>query len=399
MPGPRRARGRYTLVLVGAVLITATVLGVKYGFQSAGRFGFGTFRSSETDVNAHSPLALLNESLRRGDPRALAFIHEQVMPKPDAAKTALSDQEAKELIETLAGLRAGFPNLAAPGRAAAVSVASRILEKFSVDPAPAVWTEVLKPVHDLFSASLADASALPRCAALSEISRLWVWIPGRSLTPFEEQTLGEWKNALCPGVVRCLASPDENTRASAVACLGALPIDSAAAAAVAYAEDSSPNVRRQTLSSFAQRSILLTDEILLKRLYDAEPAIRELANLILKTRGLSQELISLGGLIYSPKPDQRVSVIPLLKDRTDVDPVTWLIQLSRDSVDTVRLSAVEALAAHKSPLVLRRLAEMARSDTSENVRQAARKVVPSLEETTASLPPLPGSSSLNPKAN
>jgi hypothetical protein len=145
--------------------------------------------------------------------------------------------------------------------------------------------------------------------------------------------------------------------------------------------------------------MLLTDEILLKRLHDQEPAIREMANLVLKTRGLSQDLISLGGLIYSPKPEQRVSVIPLLKDRTDVDPITWLIQLSRDSVETVRMSAVEALAAHKSPTVQRRLAEMARSDASESVRQAARKLVPSLEETTASLPPLPGSASLNPKAN
>ncbi len=145
--------------------------------------------------------------------------------------------------------------------------------------------------------------------------------------------------------------------------------------------------------------MLLTDEMLLKRLHDSDAAICEMANLILKTRGLSQELISLGGLIFSPKPDQRVSVIPLLKDRPDVDPVTWLIQLSRDSVETVRISAIEALAAHKTPAVQRRLAEMARSDGSEAVRQAARKVAPSTEETTASLPPLPGSASLNPKAN
>jgi hypothetical protein len=49
--------------------------------------------------------------------------------------------------------------------------------------------------------------------------------------------------------------------------------------------------------------------------------------------------------------------------------------------------------------VQRRLAEMAQSDASEAVRQAARKLVPAIDETTASLPPLPGSASLNPKAN
>ena len=80
-----------------------------------------------------------------------------------------------------------------------------------------------------------------------------------------------------------------------------------------------PTSRRQTLSSFAQRDLLLTDDMLLKHLHDEDAVVREMANLILKTRGLSQELISLGGLIFSPKPDQRVSVIPLLKDRTDVD--------------------------------------------------------------------------------
>ena len=167
----------------------------------------------------------------------------------------------------------------------------------------------------------------------------------------------------------------------------------------AYVDDPDADVRKQTVSSFSQRSTLLTDEMLFKRLHDSDAVIREMASLILKTRGLSQEQIGMGGLIYSPRPEQRVSVIPLLKDRTDVDPVIWLIQLSRDPVEMVRMSSIEALAKHKSPTVQRRLAEMARTDGSQAVRQAASKVVPSAQETTAALPPLPGSSSLNPKAN
>jgi hypothetical protein len=120
---------------------------------------------------------------------------------------------------------------------------------------------------------------------------------------------------------------------------------------------------------------------------------------VLKTRGLSQEQISLGGLIFSPKPSQRVSVIPLVKNRTDLDPVLWLIQLSHDPVESVRISSIEALANYKTPAVQRRLTEMARTDRSEAVRKEASKFVPTVEESTASLPPLPGSSSLNPKAN
>ena len=112
-------------------------------------------------------------------------------------------------------------------------------------------------------------------------------------------------------------------------------------------------------------------------------------------------MISLGGLLVSPKPQQRASVITLIKNRTDIDPIVWLLQLSHDGDESVRIQAVEALAAQKMPTVSvkRRLAEMARSDSSRQVRETASKFIPSIEETTASLPPLPGSPSLNPKAN
>src|SRR5262249_34712523 len=154
-------------------------------------------------------------------------------------------------------------------------------------------------------------------------------------------------------VIRCLASRDERTCMAAVGCLGVLPIDSAAIPAVAYADAPSAIVRKQTLVSFAQRNLLLTDDMLLRRLHDDDLSIRGTASLILKPRGLSQEQISLGGLIFSPKAEQRVSVISFLKNRADLDPVVWLLQLSRDPVEMVRLSAIEALAAHKTPMVQR----------------------------------------------
>ncbi len=288
---------------------------------------------------------------------------------------------------------------AAPRRALATALACRIFDMFVAEPAPATWIGALQPLHDVLSASLSDSDPAPRITALTELARYWVWMPGRTLTPIEEKTLAEWKGGMYAPVVRCLAARDEQTRIGAVACLGSLPIDDAALVAVGYVEDQNADVRKQTLSSFARRNMLLTDELVLKRLHDQDPVVREMASVVLKTRGLTQELIGLGGLMFSPKPDQRVSVIPLLKDRSDLDPVVWLIMLSRDPDELVRISAIEALAAHKSPTVQRRLAEMARSDSSAAVRQAAGKVVPTIEETTASLPPLPGSPSLNPKAN
>jgi HEAT repeat protein len=400
MPERRRASRRVAGILAGAVVVTAIGFLVKFGFFEFTRLGRDGSASGAAKFNQDSPLPVLNEGLRRGDPQALAFVQQRATPEPDAPRLPLSDEQAAAWVDTLSSLRGGFPRLATPGRATAVKVACRILDKFAVEPAPALWIESLKPIHDLLTASLCDAEPLPRYTALVEVSRLWVWIPGRSITPFEELTLGEWKGAIHVPVVRCLAARDPETRVAAVACLGSLPIDSAAVSAVAYVDDPIADVRKQTMSSFSQRNLLLTDDMLLKRLHDDDPGIREMASLILKTRGLSQEQISLGGLIYSPRPDQRVSVIPLLKNRTDLDPVTWLIQLSRDPVEMVRMSSIDALAKRTEPSVQRRLAEMARSDGSPAVRQAASKVVPSADgETTAALPPLPGSSSLNPKAN
>jgi HEAT repeat protein len=104
-------------------------------------------------------------------------------------------------------------------------------------------------------------------------------------------------------------------------------------------------------------------------------------------------------MMYHPKPELRASVIALIRERTDIDPIVWLLELSRDSDASVRARAVDALAGRLSPEVRRRLAEMAKSDQSPEVRQAASKIVPPNSEKTVALPPLPGSPSLNPKAN
>jgi hypothetical protein len=252
----------------------------------------------------------------------------------------------------------------------------------------------------MLGAGLGDSDPNLRAAALGHVAKLWIWLPARSITEAEETLLVKWKENLYRPVMRCLGHRDAPTLIAAVACLGALPIDNAAAPALAYIDNPDPEVRKQTLLSFAKRNLLLTDDMLLTRLHDADPLIRTAAEAVLKAdRHLSQEQISLGQLIFSPMPKQRMSVIPLLKDRTDVDPAIWLIQLSRDPEEMVRLGAVEAMGPLKSTAVQRRLTEMARTDVSDAVRKAAGKLTAPVRESTAALPPLPGSTSLNPKAN
>jgi len=398
MPERRRARLWIAGILGGSVLAAAVI----FGFFSRPHGAVTTQGGSAISLGQASSLAVLNQGLRDGDPRALAVLHERLTPKANETRKAISDDEASQWLESLSALRTGFFKFSPPARAAAAMVACGILDKFSAEIAPARWIEALQPVHDILSACLADADSKVRCIALEQVSRLWVWMPGRSLIEAEENSLGNWKEGLHRPVVRCLGSTDISTRIGAIFCLGFLPIDSAAAPAVACLEDNdSVDVRRQTLVSFAQRPYLLTEDMLLRCLHDSDSTIRETATTVLKARGLNQELISLGGLLVSPKPAQRCSVISLIKNRTDIDPVVWLLQLSHDTDETVRILAVQALAAQTSQTVSvkRRLAEMARSDSSEQVRQTASKFVPSAQETTALLPPLPGSASLNPKAN
>ncbi|OJW06905.1 MAG: hypothetical protein BGO49_16760 [Planctomycetales bacterium 71-10] len=348
-----------------------------------------------------STTAELAGGLRSGDARALEAVRSRVVGKADAPKEAVNDAAMDDYLEIVGAMRAGFLQFPPAGRAAAASVAGSMLDRFRVDTVSIKFLDALKPIHDVYAAALSDVDPEVRFVALGETAKFWTWIPGRTLSEIDELKVSEWKEGIHPAVVRCLANADVRTRAAAIYSLGFLPIEAAAAPALAYAEDPAVEVRRQVIISFAARRGLLTEDALIQRIHDEDLAIREAAFAALKLRGLNQEQISLGVMMTSPRADQRASVIALVKDRTDIDPIVWLMRLTHDKDDSVRIRAVEALGAQKTDdaSVKRRIVEMAQSDASEQVRQAASKQMPTAEETTASLPPLPGSSLLNPKAN
>jgi HEAT repeat protein len=389
-------------------------------------------RPAAVVFDASTPLPVLTEGLRTGDARALLILFPRLAARSQPTPQPASDAEAEELIEVLEGLRTGFLRFGEYGRVSSMMLVTKILERFAVEEAPAHWFRALRPVHDLFASGLADADAQTRIAALNAVGPFWSWFPGRSMIPLEESTLVHWKEALYGPVVRRLGDREPQSRAAAVACLGLLPDDQAIVQAnvLAYLEDRSAGgvlVRKQVLASFAHRPALLTEDLILKQLQDHDPEIAEMSEILLKTRGLTAEQIELGRVIFDPKPEHRASVIPRLRNRTDIDPVVWLLQLSHDSSDLVRADAVAALAERPTPEVLKRLAAMASTDPSPSVRQAAQRRVPAgsgtgtataspipmpkpriphsadslpaRPEATVALPPLPGSPSLNPKAN
>jgi HEAT repeats len=400
----RRGAGRRVAGILGCVaIVTVAIVGIRWGFFGAKRGGgSGSAGSASGAFDEKTPLADLSAAARNSDPSVLAEILRRLADSKDMPALAFTEEEATAWLQVLECLRTGFLGYKRSARVLSLQAAAGIFGRFGVEPASGQWVSALKPMHDLLAASLGDADPDLRKGALDELGKLWVWLPGRSMTPAEETKLVEWKEGIYMPVVRCLGHRDSTTLRAAIRCLGKLPVDDAGRPAMAYLDNPDPKVRQETLEAFAMRPMLLTEDMLLTRLEDQDPTIRDTARKVLKDdRRLSEDQINLGRLIFSSKPQQRMSLIPMLKDRNDVDPAVWLIQLSRDSVEMVRLSAVEAMAGLQSPSVRKRLAEMARSDASEAVRKAAGKVVPAppSPQNTASLPALPSSTNLNPRAN
>jgi hypothetical protein len=336
--------------------------------------------------------------VRAGDHAAITEVHTALAPKADETVPAgLNDAEAVELVELAEALRAGYVRMAAGDRLQTLEVLGRGFERFGAKGTPAGWSKLLSPAFDILSAGLADREAAVRHVALRQLGRLWSWSPDRTMTPAEETTLAEWKERLYPQTLERLRERDVAVRVAAIDCLGKLPIDGKAAPALNGLRDKEFTVRLQTLTVFADRPGILTEDALLPLLNDAVPDLRTLAEKILAARGLSPELIGLGRLVTHPEARIRASAIPEIVKNGAIDPIVWLLQLTEDADPDVRLSAVEALEGRITPEVRQRLREMAVADDSAAVRSAADKLAP--VDTTAALPPLPGTSSLNPRAN
>jgi hypothetical protein len=350
-----------------------------------------------------APLSAITEGLARGDGMALALFVERLAPAEAGAEApeAMPDADAPAWNAALVALRGGFPRFSPYGRASAVAASARLLQRYGVDPAPPEWIDALAPCFEILVGALGDAEALVRLATLREISGLWTWSPGRDdLSGGALDYLVAWKEQLHASAARALGDQDPKVRAGAVACLARLPLDDKAAPAVAYLKDRDPDVRRQVLLGFAGRPALLDAETILPHVYDPVAGVAEAAESALKARGLTAEQIGLGKLVVHPLPKMRASAVAMIGRRADIDPVVWLLFLSRDKDETVRLKAAEALVGFDTPEARRRLAEMATGDEAAAVRLVAGKAVSTLEaDTTAALPPLPGSPSLNPRAN
>ena len=342
MPGRRRA-GLWIASVLSLVVVTAVAVGVVHRCRQ------GAARPVLAAYGSETPLKVVAEGLRQGDARALAVLYHRMGDPANTPLKALTDAEAIGWIVTLEGLRTGFLRCSGYGRGLSLMTATEVLDRFAIAEAPARWTQALPPVHDLLTSGLADPDLDVRVTALHEVGRLWNWLPGCSAMRVADEALAAWKLGLHAPVVRRLADPQAKVRAAAIACLGLLPIDDAAAPAIAYLDDPEPAVRQQVIVTFAQRRDLLTEDALLKVSIDENAALAKTAELVLKTRGLTVDQIELGKQIFDHDPWKRAALIPLLRKRSDIDPMVWLLQLASDDKEAVRIAAAEALAERFTP--------------------------------------------------
>jgi HEAT repeat protein len=325
--------------------------------------------------------------------------HQRVTARPAESARAPGEAEAAEWLAIVQALPAAYARYGGQAKVAMVEATASVLDRLSLDGTPAGWSKFLIPSHDLLAAALNDADPAVRTEALRAVGHLWLWSTGCSMTRAEEQAVASWKSSFYDDVVKSLAGPPTPTRLQAIACLGALPIDAKVTPAVALLNDPDFSTRLGVLSAFANRPRVLTEEAILPLLHDPIPDLRGLAERILKARGLSADLIGLGKMVTHARAEIRASAIPLLLGREDIDPVVWLLRLSGDADESVRLRAIEAFTGRITPDVVLRLREMAAADESSTVRAAAARLTPAAEGPTVALPPLPGTPGLLPRAN
>lgn len=359
----------------------------------------GSAGASSTTVAAPDSLRSLAKGLASGDGMSLAILQKRAVLEPGQSIAPIAETESEDWLSAITSLRDGYGRYSPYGRSSAVNVAASILEKFAVEPSPPGWASALTPCFEIMSAAMDDTDATVRQSALARVAGLWRLSPIRDLHTAEIEHLAAWKESLYQIALRSMGDTDVNSRAAAVAAVASLPLNDKAQPALAYLKDPSPQVRIQVLGGFARRSDMLDSEAILPFLYDPDATIARYAAQVLKNRGLTMAQIDLGRHVVHPMPRMRAAAVSLIQSQTDIDPTLWLVFLSRDSDPSVRSKAAEALASSSAPEAIQRLGEMAASDPSPEVREVAAKASPAAAETTALLPPLPGSPRLNPKAN
>ncbi len=154
-------------------------------------------------------------------------------------------------------------------------------------------------------------------------------------------------------------------------------------------DDAAPEVRQAALVTLGppEAAPAVSTDDLLRSLHDPDADVRRLCETALRSRSLSDRDILMGRLVTSPRATARLQVLEKLRQALDLEPGVWLRRLSRDPSPAVRAAAVRASTDYPDVDMAERLAQMARSDPSETVRQLAEHYLSSQQKSPLSTVP------------
>ena len=112
----------------------------------------------------------------------------------------------------------------------------------------------------------------------------------------------------------------------------------------------------------------------MKQLRSADGRVAAAAEVELTRRGFSGAHLELARRLFHPDPSVRKQVGRTALETPDVNPVPWLVELSRDDDPEVRLTAVTLMATTGEPALMNNIEEIAGRDPSERVRRQAQRI-------------------------
>ncbi len=115
-------------------------------------------------------------------------------------------------------------------------------------------------------------------------------------------------------------------------------------------------------------------DVLMRWLLADDAAVVSRAEAELRRRGFTDIQLKLARCLFNPDPAVRIELARTLPKLTTIDPVPWLLWLSRDPHIEVRLAAISLMATTGDPALLTRIRQMAREDADAAVQQVARRL-------------------------
>ena len=114
---------------------------------------------------------------------------------------------------------------------------------------------------------------------------------------------------------------------------------------------------------------------LFKRWHRGDAVVRAAIDEELRHRGYKSRQIEIARHLTATDPEERRRWAEALPGLSGFDAKPWLLRLSHDTDPDVRLTAVVLMATSSDPQMLRRVADVARSDPDDRVQEQAARAI------------------------